>query len=226
MGTPTLPRPAARTPGWAAEPLDDRLPTEATRCRDGVENPSFLRSVAFPVRGSVFVDDILAWYRQISEIMLFYLSMDDQAKDTPKPEAVSAGGVIVRVNANTIEVLLLRDKRYDAWTLPKGHVEQGEVLEQAALREINEEAGVTEASVLFELGSFRRYVEKTQEWKTIHYFLMNTSSDQPLGKYENEYMETQWFPVLQLPKMYLPEQEKVITENRDKIIASIKEAPI
>ena len=85
---------------------------------------------------------------------------------------------------------------------------------------------MTEASVLFELGIFRRFVEKAQEWKTIHYFLTSTSPDQPLGKYESEHMETQWFPILQLPKMYLPEQEKVIVENRNKIIASIKEAPI
>ena len=152
--------------------------------------------------------------------------MNDKSKDVSKPEAVSAGGVIARTNSNIIEVLLLRDKRYDAWTLPKGHVEQGETLKQAALREISEEAGVTEATVLFELGSFRRYVEKAQEWKTIHYFLINTSSDQPLGKHENEYMETRWFPILQLPNMYLPEQEKVIVENQDKIISAIKEAPI
>ena len=53
-----------------------------------------------------------------------------------KPEAISAGGVIARTNLNAVEVLLLRDKRYEAWTLPKGHVESGETLEQAALREI------------------------------------------------------------------------------------------
>jgi ADP-ribose pyrophosphatase YjhB (NUDIX family) len=143
-----------------------------------------------------------------------------------KPEAVSAGGVIARIGSINVEILLLRDRRYDAWTLPKGHVEEGETLEQAALREISEEAGVTEASVLFELGTFRRFVEKAQEWKTIHYFLMSTAPDQPLGKYENKLMETHWFPILQLPKMYLPEQEKVIVENRNKIISGIKEAPI
>lgn len=152
--------------------------------------------------------------------------MDDKNKVLNKPEAVSAGGVIVRDISNAIEVLLLRDRRYDAWTLPKGHVEEGETLEQAALREIHEEAGVTEASILFELGTFRRYVEKAQEWKTIHYFLISTSQDQPQGKYENEYMETRWFPLAQLPAMYLPEQEKVIVENQAKIITGIKEAPI
>ena len=151
--------------------------------------------------------------------------MNDKSKYASKPEATSAGGIIARTNGNSVEILLLRDTRYDSWTLPKGHAEKGETLEQAALREINEEAGVTEASVLLELGMFRRYVEKAQEWKTIHYFLMSTPSNQPTGECDNKYMETKWFPVLQLPKMYLPEQEKMIVENRDKIIMTIKKKP-
>ncbi len=151
--------------------------------------------------------------------------MNEEIKEDSIKEAVSAGGVVIRDNLGVIEVLLLRDNRFEAWTLPKGHVEKGETLEQGALREIKEEAGVTNASILFELDTFRRYVEKSQEWKTIHYFLMSTSHDQPLGKYDSEHTEARWFPILKLPKMYLSEQEKVIVENRDKIINFIRKEP-
>lgn len=131
-------------------------------------------------------------------------------KDTKKSEAVSAGGIIIRHTDSDLELLLIRDKRYTAWVVPKGHVEDGETLEQAALREIKEEAGVTKAKIIKKLGQFRRYVTRASEWKTIHYFLMYTTKEQPLGQPENNQMETKWFPITKLPEMYLPEQEKVI----------------
>jgi len=52
-------------------------------------------------------------------------------------EEISSGGVVVFNNA----ILLLRKFNGD-WVLPKGKVEQGETLEQAALREVSEESGV------------------------------------------------------------------------------------
>ncbi len=53
-----------------------------------------------------------------------------------------AGGVVYRRNGDTIEILII-DDRYGHVSLPKGHVESGETLEQAALREIKEETGIT-----------------------------------------------------------------------------------
>jgi len=132
-------------------------------------------------------------------------------------EAISAGGIIVCRRNSGIEILLIRDKRYKAWVLPKGHVEKGETLEQAALREINEEAGVTKAKIMQQLGSFRRYVPRAQEWKTIHYFLMSTEPHQPLGRVNDKRIETKWFPVKKLPEMYLPEQLKVVNDNLEAI---------
>lgn len=139
-------------------------------------------------------------------------------KNAKKLEAVSAGGIIIRHTDSDIELLLIRDKRYTAWVVPKGHVEYGETLEQAALRESKEEAGVTKAEIIKKLGQFHRYVTRASEWKTIHYFLMCVTKEQPMGQPENNQMETKWFPVAKLPEMYLPEQEKVIKENLDSIL--------
>ena len=137
-----------------------------------------------------------------------------------KKEAISSGGVIIRRDNKKVEVLLIRDTRFENWVLPKGHVEDGETIEQAALREIKEEAGVTSATIKYELGRVRRFVEKANEWKTIVYFLINTSNEQPLGKFESEYTEAKWFSIDCLPNMYLPEQLKIINENMEKIKGS------
>ena len=54
-----------------------------------------------------------------------------------------AGGVVFRSSADGRRYLLVRAKNPPtAWVFPKGHVEEGERAEDAAIREVLEEAGV------------------------------------------------------------------------------------
>lgn len=55
----------------------------------------------------------------------------------------SAGGVVFRVDRGQPLFLLIRDS-YQNWGFPKGHIEEGEVAEQAALREVMEETGISD----------------------------------------------------------------------------------
>lgn len=142
--------------------------------------------------------------------------------DGNQREAVSSGGVVIRLFRGRPEILLLRDRRFPAWTLPKGHVQPGETLEQAAAREIREEAGVTSAKVSKLLGAARRYVERAKEWKTTHYFLIRTDPDQPKGNLESEFSEIRWFPLDELPTMYLTEQQQILDTHRTEL-GSIKD---
>ena len=50
-----------------------------------------------------------------------------------------------------IEVLLIQDSK-NRWTIPKGHIEQGETAKQTAIREIGEESGLHHVQVLTWLG--------------------------------------------------------------------------
>ena len=67
-----------------------------------------------------------------------------------------------------------------SWSLPKGHVEEGEELLEAARREIYEESGVRELELVRDLGSYSRHRigrdggEEQTELKTIHLFLFRT----------------------------------------------------
>ena len=111
---------------------------------------------------------------------------------------VSAGGVLVREGPHTPEVLLAsrRTKRGDlVWGLPKGLVEEGESPEDTAVREVAEETGYrgTVRSPLGEI-SYWFVWDGTRVRKTVHFFLMEDSGDQP-GPRDREMEEVRWFPL-------------------------------
>lgn len=96
---------------------------------------------------------------------------------SPRTE-ISAGGVVVRRDGREPLVLLIRD-RYDNWGFPKGHVEDGEALDSAALREVVEETGATDVVVRAAIGSiawdFRAHGKLIH--KRCHFFLMETAAE-------------------------------------------------
>lgn len=88
---------------------------------------------------------------------------------------ISAGGVVYRTIEGKREIQLIQD-RYGKITLPKGKLERGETVEQAALREIEEETGIKGRilNVLEVVGY--RYVnpEGKSVDKEVHYFLVES----------------------------------------------------
>jgi 8-oxo-dGTP pyrophosphatase MutT (NUDIX family) len=90
-------------------------------------------------------------------------------------EETSAGGVVYRVVDATVLYLLIRDS-YRNWGFPKGHVEEGEAPDHAALREVGEETGITDLVM--------RGLIQTIDWhfrfrgklihKVCHFYLMET----------------------------------------------------
>ncbi len=66
---------------------------------------------------------------------------------------VSAGGVVLNQQG---EVLVVNQNN-DSWSLPKGHVDEGETGFDAAMREIHEESGITDLSYVRDLGAYERW---------------------------------------------------------------------
>lgn len=72
----------------------------------------------------------------------------------------SAGVILFYLDqSRNISVLLVR-QRDKHWGIPKGHIEQGESLETTALRELREETGVEEVSLLSDHTIVEEYIYK------------------------------------------------------------------
>ena len=65
----------------------------------------------------------------------------------------TSGGIVFRFTKDKkdIEILLIQDSK-ERWTIPKGHIEPGETAKMTARREIEEETGLQNISVLTWLG--------------------------------------------------------------------------
>lgn len=140
------------------------------------------------------------------------------------PESISAGGIVVRLDRDKIWVAAVEEvRKSDAtkYVLPKGHLEAGETIEEAARREIEEEAGLTDLTLLAELGVLERLDFKKRSWKITHYFLYQTQ--QVEGKPTDLHCDysLNWFPLDEIPAFFWPEQQKLIESNRDLIRQSL-----
>jgi 8-oxo-dGTP pyrophosphatase MutT (NUDIX family) len=137
-------------------------------------------------------------------------------------ERTSAGGVVCRVEDGRVLVALTTELGLDVYILPKGGVKKKETLEQAAAREIEEEAGLTDLRLILLLGTRERLDYERTKWITTHYFLYVTEQVRGIPTDPNHAYEVRWFPLDDLPEIFWPEQRELIETNRSLIESEIR----
>jgi 8-oxo-dGTP diphosphatase len=95
--------------------------------------------------------------------------------DAPYDLIRAAGGIVIRPVANgRFEVAcIFREARGD-WTFPKGKLDPGETFEQAALREVCEETGMTCEVIRF--AGTTNYTHRKGKPKIVAYYLMSVGT--------------------------------------------------
>ena len=137
----------------------------------------------------------------------------------PTVQETSAGGLVVDLGGlpprAAVIARLNRAGRLE-WCLPKGHLEDGETPEQAAIREIEEETGIR-GRVLGRLGTidFWFSVEGKRVHKLVHHYLLEATggSLSIANDPDREAVDVAWVPLDQLGKtLAFPNERKLARE--------------
>ncbi|MBI4059118.1 NUDIX hydrolase [Candidatus Microgenomates bacterium] len=105
----------------------------------------------------------------------------------------SAGGVVFNDQGQVLLIIVDAAKRH-YWEFPKGHIDGDETTKVAALREVEEEAGIkTEIADKIDISKYI-YTSRTGEkiFKVVTFFLMKYLNGEPKPM-EGEIAEVGWF---------------------------------
>ncbi|MCC6327504.1 MAG: NUDIX hydrolase [Acidobacteria bacterium] len=137
----------------------------------------------------------------------------------------SAGGVAYRNVDGRLEIAVILTEPERRWQLPKGMIDEGETSEQAAQREVREEAGIDTELV--------RALDQTEYWyvgnydgerkrfhKRVSWFLMKYISGDP-ADHDHEVAEARWATVREALDLLVFKNEREVVEKAVKLIGSL-----
>jgi 8-oxo-dGTP pyrophosphatase MutT (NUDIX family) len=134
----------------------------------------------------------------------------------------SAGGLVVDLAGEVPRAAIIgRTDRQGRllWSLPKGHIEAGETAEQAAVREVAEETGIS-GEILAELGTidFWFIAEGRRVHKTVQHYLMRATGG-TLSDADVEVTEVAWVPLPQLRAQLAYPDERGLVDTAGRLLA-------
>ncbi len=134
----------------------------------------------------------------------------------------SAGGLVVDLTGDIpMGALIGRLDRSGRllWSLPKGHIEAGETAEQAAVREVAEETGIS-GEILAELGTidFWFVADGRRIHKTVQHYLLRAVSGE-LSDADVEVSEVAWVPLPQISGRLAYPDERGLVDTAGRLLA-------
>lgn len=132
--------------------------------------------------------------------------LTDKSKESLEKELIwsfypiHSGGGIVRNESGDILMIYRRGK----WDLPKGKQDEGESIEECAIREVKEETGISTLTLNEKIGNTLHIYPMGQQMilKFTTWFLMSASSEDRLQAQQEENIEQVcWVKPAEIPKL-------------------------
>lgn len=140
----------------------------------------------------------------------------------PRP-SLTVDSIVIREINNEQSILLIKRKHdpyANAWAFPGGFVEMDELLETAAIRELEEETGIKLNSLI----QFRAYDELNRDprGRTISIVFYRFINYDPIIIAQDDAMDIGWFPIKEVPNLAF-DHARIINEfYEDVLVLSIK----
>ena len=143
----------------------------------------------------------------------------------PTKLQISAGGVAFRNQGEKREVALISVGDDNRWQLPKGLVDKGESTEDAAVREVREEAGI-DTQVVDRIDKVEYWYfakengDRVRYHKYVYFYLLRYKSGD-VAEHDDEVNEAQWVEIGEAVKRLAFETEKKIVERAAQMIDAL-----
>ena len=128
----------------------------------------------------------------------------------------SAGAVIYKKINNTINFLLIKNKRSAHWGFPKGHLEMGETRADAARREVLEETGV-HVNIHIGFEAVSKYKIKDKIDKKVSIFV-GTTDDKGIRIQREEIERYIWLPYFRALNYLKFDNDKIILKKANRYL--------
>jgi 8-oxo-dGTP pyrophosphatase MutT (NUDIX family) len=136
-------------------------------------------------------------------------------------DSIAAGGVVLRGSGDSLEVVVAGRNADRTWVFPKGTPDEGETIEETAIREVREESGL-DVEILQPLGEIDYWfaIRGERVHKIVHFFLMRAQGGD-VSRHDHEYDEVRWVSVSEARRLLTYDTYRNML---DRAIAASREA--